>query len=122
MLQNAMPALALLALMVGLAFALKWARHRLPGAVGHSGPPMQVLSSLSLGPQQRVVTVQVGQGADRVCLVLGVSPGSVNALHHMPLPADLVDATPNPVTPATGFAARLAQLTQPNKANPHAPR
>ena len=55
-------------------------------------------------------------------LVLGVSPGSVNALHHMPLPADLVDATPNPVTPTTGFAARLAQLTQPNKANPHAPR
>jgi hypothetical protein len=29
-----------------------------------------------------------------------------------------VDATPNPVTPATGFAARLAQLTKA----PHAPR
>jgi flagellar protein FliO/FliZ len=121
MLQNAIPALVLLALMVGIAFALRWARHRLPGAVGHSGPPMQVLSTLSLGPQQRVVTVQVGQGDARVCLVLGISPGSVNALHQMPMPADLVDATPNPVTPATGFAARLAQLTQPNK-GPHAPR
>jgi flagellar protein FliO/FliZ len=120
MLQNALPALALLAIMVAMAFALKWARHRLPGAVGHSGPPMQVLSSLSLGPQQRVVTVQVGQGDARVCLVLGISPGSVNALHQMPMPADLVDTTPNPVTPATGFAARLAQLTQPNK-GPHAP-
>ena len=119
MLQNAIPALLLLALMVGIAFALKWARGRLPGVAGQgNGPALRVLSSLSLGPQQRVVTVQVGQGAERVCLVLGVSPGSVNALHHMPLPADLVDATPNPVTPATGFAARLAQLTKA----PHAPR
>ncbi|MCV0439271.1 MAG: flagellar biosynthetic protein FliO [Hydrogenophaga sp.] len=122
MLQNAIPALVLLALMVGIAFALKWARLRLPGAVGHSGPPMQVLSSLSLGPQQRVVTVQVGQGDAAVCLVLGVSAGSVNALHQMPLPAGMADAGTPIVTPATGFAARLAQLTQPNKAHPHAPR
>jgi flagellar protein FliO/FliZ len=121
MLQNAMPALLLLALMVGLAFALKWARRRLPGAVGHSGPPMQVLSTLSLGPQQRVVTVQIGQGEDRVCLVLGVSAGSVNALHQMALPADLVDPASPIVTPASGFAARLAQLTQPLK-GPHAQR
>lgn len=119
MLQNAMPALLLLALMVGMAFALKWARRRLPGAVGHSGPPMQVLSSLSLGPQQRVVTVQVGQGDDRVCLVLGVSPGSVNALHQMALPPELADPATPIVTPASGFAARLAQLTQKG---PHAPR
>ena len=118
MLQNAIPALVLLALMVGIAFALRWARHRLPGAVGHSGPAMQVLATLSLGPQQRIVTVQVGQGDARFCLVLGISPGSVNALHQMPMPAGLVDATPNPVTPATGFAARLAQLTKV----PHAPR
>ena len=121
MLQNAMPALLLLALMVGMAFALKWARRRLPGAVGHSGPPMQVLSSLSLGPQQRVVTVQVGQGDEAICLVLGVSQGSVNALHHMKLPAGLPDAGQPIVTPASSFAARLAQLTQPLK-GPHAPR
>ena len=118
MLQNAMPALLLLALMVGLAFALKWARRRLPGAAGHSGPPMQVLSTLTLGPQQPVETVQVGQGEDRVCLVLGVSAGSVNALHQMALPADLVDPATPIVTPASGFAARLAQLTKA----PHAPR
>ena len=118
MLQNALPALALLAIMVAMAFALKWARRRLPGAVGHSGPPMQLLSSLSLGPQQRVVTVQVGQGDDAVCLVLGVSPGSVNALHHMPLPAHLPQTEQPIVTPATSFAARLAQLTKA----PNAPR
>ncbi|MCW5654299.1 flagellar biosynthetic protein FliO [Hydrogenophaga sp.] len=117
MFQNAIPAMLLLALMVGIAFALKWARGRLPGvAGGGNGPALRVLSSLSLGPQQRVVTVQVGQGHDRVCLVLGVAPGSVSALHQMPLPAEAgtpdTDATPG----ATGFAARLSQLTRPTDA------
>jgi hypothetical protein len=45
----------------------------------------------------------------------------VTALHSMALPAELADAGTPIVTPATGFAARLAQLTQPNK-GPHAPR
>ena len=118
MLQNAMPALLLLALMVGLAFALKWARRRLPGIAGHSGPALRVLSSLSLGPQQRVVTVQVGEGTDRICLVLGVAAGSVTALHQMPLPAELPAVPVDPSSLPTGFAARLSQLMKA----PHAPR
>ncbi len=118
MLQNALPALLLLALMVGLAFALKWARRRLPGIAGHSGPALHVLSSLSLGPQQRVVTVQVGEGADRICLVLGVAAGSVTALHQMPLPAELPAVPADPSAPAAGFAARLSQLMKA----PNAPR
>lgn len=118
MLQNAMPALLLLALMVGLAFALKWARRRLPGIAGHSGPALRVLSSLSLGPQQRVVTVQVGDGAERICLVLGVASGSVTALHQMPLPAELPVVPADPTAPAASFAARLTQLMKA----PHAPR
>ena len=118
MLQNAMPALLLLALMVGLAFALKWARRRLPGITGHSGPALRVLSSLSLGPQQRVVTVQVGEGADRICLVLGVAAGSVSALHQMALPAELPTLAADPSAPVTGFAARLSQLMKA----PNAPR
>ena len=117
MLQNAMPALLLLALMVGLAFALKWARRRLPGIAGHSGPALRVLSSLSLGPQQRVVTVQVGDGADRICLVLGVASGSVTALHQMSL-ADLPAVPADPSASATGFSVRLSQLMKA----PHAPR
>ncbi|RZL05116.1 MAG: hypothetical protein EOP40_20855 [Rubrivivax sp.] len=99
--------------MVGIAFALKWARGRIPGVAAQgNGPALRVLSSLSLGPQQRVVTVQVGQGDERVCLVLGVAPGGVSALHQMPMPAELEMATPGQMPPATGFAARLAQLTK----------
>ncbi len=119
MLQNALPAVGLLVLMVLLAWALqRWKRH-LPGIAHHSGPALQVLSAVSLGPQQRLVTVQVGQGPDALCLVLGVAPGAINALHSMPMPANTDTATPAP--PNGGFAARLAQLTAPSTQGPHAP-
>ena len=109
MLQNAAPAIVLLIVMVGIAWLLQRYRRHLPGAAHRAGPALQVLGGVSLGPQQRLVTVQVGQGEQAVCLVLGVSPGSVTALHQMPLPPvtdEATDATP----PATGFAARLAQI------------
>lgn len=121
MLQSALPALGLLLLMVLLAFALqRWKKH-LPGIVQQAGPALKVMGSVSLGPQQRLVAVQIGQGADALCLVLGVAPGSVNTLHSMPLPT-----TPDgPATPesANGFATRLARLMNPSSSSkgPHAP-
>lgn len=122
MLQNAAPAVILLIVMVGVAWLLQRYRRHLPGVSRQQGPALQVLNSLSLGPQQRVVTVQVGQGADSVCLVLGVAPGGVHTLHSLPLPAEPMapPADAGPPT-ATGFAARLAQFTSSHKA-PHAPR
>lgn len=113
--QNAWPALVLLALMVGIAWALKWARGRvpgfpgLPGVPGQSGPFVKVLGSVSLGPQQRVVTLQVGRGEDATCLVLGVAPGSINTLHEVALPPESAAPTAPTAPFAGGFAARLAQ-------------
>jgi len=114
MLQNAAPAIALLVIMVVMAVVLQRFRRHIPGAALHGGPKLQVLSSLSLGPQQRVVTVQVGQGSDAVCLVLGVAASSVQTLHQMPLPPEALN--PTQTAAPTGFAARLAQLAQPHKA------
>lgn len=124
MLQNALPAVLLLAIMVGIALALKWARGRLPGMPAGGavakGPALQLLSSLSVGPQQRVITVQVDDGQTRTCLVLGVAAGSITPLHSLPLPA-AVTTDPAAATPALGgFAARLAQLTA--RKDPHAPQ
>jgi flagellar protein FliO/FliZ len=121
MLQNALPAVGLLVAMLVVAWLLqRWRRH-LPGVSRHAGPALRVMNSLSLGPQQRVVTVQVGEGADRLCLVLGVAPGGVTTLHQMPLP-------PEPLSPAAhfgeseGFKARLNQLIHPQSEDPHAAR
>lgn len=127
MLQSALPALGLLLLMVLLAFALqRWKRH-LPGMGHPGGPALRVMQSVALGPQQRLVTVQVGEGVDATCLVLGVAAGSISALHSLPMPPE-----PSPAegtgapgtttqTPTGAFATRLAQLMNPSAKGPHAP-
>ncbi|WP_291067621.1 flagellar biosynthetic protein FliO [Hydrogenophaga sp.] len=121
MLQNALPALILLLLMVVLAWWLQRYRRHMPGASAHGGPSLRVLNSVSLGPQQRVVTLQLSQGTQRICLVLGVAPGSVQTLHRLELPTetDSADAGALAATRAGGgFAGRLSQLMKA----PHAPR
>ena len=45
--------------------------------------PTKLVSSLALGPQQRVVTVDVGDGAERVRLVLGVTAQQIVCLHRL---------------------------------------
>ena len=125
MVQNALPAVVLLIVMIGVAWMLQRYRRHLPGAASQGGPRMLVMSSLSLGPQQRVVTVQVGEGEAGRCLVLGVAPGGITALHSLPLTAADAAAPPPGATEvpgAGGFAARLAQLVQAKSQGPHAPR
>ena len=67
---------------------------------GPSGPA-RLVSALSLGPQQKVVTVEVGPQNARVWLVLGVTQQSIQCLHTMP--AELAGA----VTPSTAGAMEL---------------
>jgi flagellar protein FliO/FliZ len=124
MFQSALPALGLLLLMVGLAFALQRWKGRLPGLLPAGGPALRVLQSVPLGPQQRLVSVQVGEGANAVCLVLGVAPGSVQTLHSLPLPAGSDPASTaargRPL-PSGSFASRLTQLMQAPDRGSHAP-
>ena len=122
MFQNALPAVVLLIVMIGIAWMLQRYRRHLPGAATLSGPRLQVMNSLSLGPQQRVVTVQVGEGEQGICLVLGVAPGGVTALHSLPLTASEMAGPPPGATATGGFAARLAQIAQLKPQGPHAPR
>lgn len=77
--------------------------------------PMRTVSSLALSPSQRVVTVEVGEGADRRWLVLGVTPGAISTLHQID-PGALqatapISETPNPPAGATTpFAQVLSRL------------
>ena len=110
MLQNALPAIGLLMIMVVMALVLKRMRPHLPRVGAQEGPALRVLSSVSLGPQHRMVSVQVGEGPDAVCLLVGVAPGAVQTLHT--LPAASTSAPPSEPAGTTGFAARLSQLTK----------
>lgn len=76
--------LALL-VMIGALAALPWLlkrwQQRQQAARGTTGMSAQVLASVVVGPNQRVVTVEVGQGASKTCLVLGVTAQNIHCLH-----------------------------------------
>lgn len=85
------PTLILVVLFVAAMACLPWLVRRLqqknllPRGMGmaRGAAPLasQVLGSLAIGPQQRVVTVQVGEGDEAVRLVLGVTAQQIQCLH-----------------------------------------
>jgi flagellar protein FliO/FliZ len=76
-----------------------WLLKRTPLAAASGAPGvMRTVAALPIGPGQRVVTIEVGQGAERRWLVLGVTPQHIATLHtlaphgepHTPGPAAAV--------------------------------
>ena len=68
-------------LMIPLAL---WLLKRTPLGASASGVGgMRVVAALPLAPNQRLLTVEVGQGEQRRWLVLGVSPAGIRTLHSM---------------------------------------
>jgi flagellar protein FliO/FliZ len=75
------PALGLLLLMGLLAWALHWVKKRTAPAGSGQGATLRVVSQIMLGPQQRVVVVEVDGPQGPVQLTLGVTPQHVRTLH-----------------------------------------
>ncbi len=73
--------------MAGMA-ALPWLVRRIQQrqAVGGAAQAVgsKVVSAVSVGPQQRVVTVEVGPDHARTWLVLGVTAQQITCLHTLP--------------------------------------
>jgi flagellar protein FliO/FliZ len=82
--------LAIVALIAGLAWALK--RMRGFGVAGHDR--IQVLSERALGPKERCVLVRVGTTE----ILIGVATGSVNTLQVFP---EGSGSEPPPAPPST---------------------
>lgn len=74
---------------------------------GRTGTPRHV-ATLPLTPHSRLVTVEVGQGDERLWLVLGVTAQGIRALHTMVPQGD--DAATPPPPPAAAFAQLLGRL------------
>ena len=92
---------AVLLLIAGAA----WLAKRLGVTQGGSSGLLRVISSASVGTRERVVVVEVGES----WLVVGVAPGSVNALMTLPrgdMPSQTASALPG------SFGARLQQLIE----------
>ncbi|SEQ38411.1 flagellar protein FliO/FliZ [Pseudomonas sp. NFACC02] len=90
-----------LLLVVGLIFVLAWLMRRVQRAGPAGNQVIELVGSRALGPRDRLVLVQVGNEQ----VLLGVSPGSITALHVMNEPV-IVPETQN-TTPE--FARRLME-------------
>ena len=95
-----------------------WLLKRTPlggAGSGRGGTPRPV-AVLPLSAQHKLVTVEVGQGEERLWLVLGVSPQGIRTLHTMSAQADAVPTQPAP--PQAAFAQLLGRLRQGDKPQP----
>jgi len=90
--------LAVLALIVGLAWLLK----RLPGAGLRSSDQLRVVSSLAVGQRERLLVVQVGPQQ----LLLGVTAQGISTLH------TLAEPLPEPAPAAAKGAIPLPAFAQ----------
>lgn len=83
--ESTAPALMLVAacvlVLVMLPALTRWIQRRTGAGAGATDPSARVISALSVGPQQRVVTIEVGPAQGRVTLVLGVTQQNVTCLH-----------------------------------------
>ena len=77
-------------LMLMLPLLLRWLQRQRQGGLSNAALPSgsRLVSAVPLGPQQRVVTVEVGPQDARTWLVLGVTGQSITCLHALPAQAD----------------------------------
>lgn len=90
------------------------------GKVGPAAPALlRSVATLSLGPGQRLVMVEVGGGPTRRCLVLGVTAQNITTLHDMTAPAVPADQA-STAAPEAAFS-QLLQHLQRRPASPPIP-
>ena len=104
---------------VALIPASLWLLKRSGLTNGLAAPNMAALikpvSQLNIGPGQRLVTVEVGQGDERTWLVLGVTAQSIQTLHAL-TPQAPAEPTGPVVHP--GFAALLRRSSAARSQSP----
>lgn len=108
--------LAVLAFVAVIA-ALPWLVRRMQQrqALARGGDvSTRVLSAVAVGAHQRVVTVEVGEGAQRTRLVLGVTAQQINCLHVLdtraPTAADVATFSQAMASARTGAADKTPHV------------
>ena len=83
------PALMLLVLLLAAAWVVKWLRQRYAIGGAPDAQAIKVVSSLAVGPQQRVMVLELTEPGSqaRHLLTVGVTPGQITTLHCTPVNA-----------------------------------
>lgn len=93
-------ALALLvAVLAMLPMGIRFLQKRIGGRRREGWTSSDVVSSVAVGPQQHVVTVEVGPAHARSWLVLGVTAQQISCLHTIPMDRSAAD----PASPQRPF-------------------
>ena len=96
---------------VALIPLLLWLVKRSPMGASLSSGPVRQVGVMPLSATQRLVTIEVGQGEDRLWLVLGVTPDRIATLHTMaPLSTPTGAVTAASASPQSTFAQLLQRL------------
>jgi len=85
MTQTLVTVMVFVLLLALVPLGIRWLQARSPGMLPGAGPGNRVVSAVAVGPQQRVVTVEVGPADARTWLVLGVTPQAISCLHQSPV-------------------------------------
>ncbi|PHS70589.1 MAG: flagellar biosynthetic protein FliO [Methylophaga sp.] len=105
LLQTLLGLLVVLACIVLLAWLLK----RSGRFQSSTNSDLQTLASITLGPHERAVLLQVGKQQ----ILVGVTAHNVQTLHLLEEPIE----TQSPSVPASNFAAKLQQIMQQRSAS-----
>lgn len=100
--QTLLAVLAFVAIVAALPWLVKRMQQRQAMARG-GDVSTRVLSAVAVGAHQRVVTVEVGEGAHKTRLVLGVTAQQINCLHVL---------TPGAAATTPAAAADVATFSQ----------
>ncbi len=113
--QTLLAVLAFVAVIAALPWLVKRMQQR--QAIARGGDvSTRVLSAVAVGAHQRVVTVEVGEGAHKTRLVLGVTAQQINCLHVL-----TTGAAPAPAADVATFsqAMAVAKTAAPADKAPH---
>lgn len=106
------------ALIVAAIPLVLWLIRRSPygASISAASGLMHTVASLPLSPSQRLVLVEVGQGAERRWLVLGVTPQQITPLHT--LEPQTLDENPEGQATPQAFARLLQGLQRRPPSSP----
>ena len=60
---------------------LKWVQRRAVANAGNVGSASRIISTIAVGPHQRIITIEVGPESERSWLTLGVTAQTITCLH-----------------------------------------
>lgn len=109
---DAWPALLLLAAIIASPWLVTWVRRSGLHGQKPGDQTLKVLCTVAVGPQQRVVSLEVLNGAQRTCLVLGVTAHTITRLDAIPLGIDAQQRIDTSQHAAPPFNDVLRQQTE----------